>query len=161
MQIIKPGSNVKDIATGIAGMVTHVNVETGNTIFYAFQPKGLNPETGHPLDGEFLVPARLEGGELIALPEIMDLSLLGSEATDEASGFTGVITAIILHISGCVHANVQPRGVMKKTGSKIGSCNFDLRRLMGPKIKKLTEKEREVDQVARPSPANMPRRLVS
>jgi hypothetical protein len=156
MKIIKPGSVVTDKGTGLKGMITHVVMEMGNTILYIFQPPGINPEDGQPVGRLWVVAGRLEGGEMIDLPDFIDLSILGTEATDEASGFSGIITNLTLHISGCVHAAVQPQKKHPKNGGRIDACDFDLRRLTGPKLKKLTESEREKSQRERPSPSDKP-----
>lgn len=145
------GSIVTDSATGNVGMVTHMQVEIGGARWYAFQPRGLNPETGSPVDSCWVVAERLVGGEDEPEPP-MPLNVLGTMVTDEASGFTGIATGICLHISGCVHVSVQPRGKLAKTGAAPKSESFDIRRLVGPAIKPMTKQERAADQLVRPSP---------
>lgn len=150
--MIKLGSIATDKATGLKGMPTHLYIEMNNTRMYNFQPRGLNEETGQPIERFWLVEERLVGGERVAEPEL-PTAVLGTEVEDEASGFTGVATAITLHISGCVHVTVQPPGRIKKTGERIKADDFDIRRLKGKAVPKIDEQAREKDQARRPSPA--------
>lgn len=145
------GSIVTDTATGNDGMVTHLQIEMGGARFYSFQPRGLNPETGSPVESTWVVPDRLTGGDDEPEPEL-PLNVLGTLVTDEASGFSGIATGICLHISGCVHVTVQPRGKLTKTGAAPRSESFDIRRLVGDSIKRMTKQQRAADQAARPSP---------
>lgn len=157
--MFKLGTMVKDSVTGLKGMLTHAQYEGGN-YNYAFQPHGLNPKTQEPVDGMWIAPDRVSGGVEISVPSQFDdaISVLGSEVEDQGSGFKGIAVAAILHISGCVHIDIQPSGVVKETGETIKRHNFDIRRLKGKAIKALSEAERERDQVQRPSPAAMPAR---
>jgi hypothetical protein len=105
--MIKLGSKVTDIATGLKGMVTNLQIEMDGQRFVRFQPRSLNPETGEPVKGMWVVEARLKGGEIVEEPEL-PRGVLGTEVEDEATGFCGIATSICLHISGCVHVSVQP-----------------------------------------------------
>jgi len=148
--MFKLGTLVKDSATGLKGMLTHLQVEMDGLMHYLFQPKGLNPENGHPVPKLWLVDSRIENGELthVQLPT----EVLGTEVEDIASGFKGTAISLVLHVSGCVHVNVQPKGVLAKTGGPIEPMDFDIRRLKGNRIPKLTEEAREKDQKKKPSP---------
>ncbi len=154
--MIKLGSNATETATGLEGMVTHMQIEQGGETFYLFQPRGLNPETGAPVEKMWVVESRLSGVEKTATPKL-PTGVLGTEAEDMASGFKGKVTSICLHISGCVHVSVQPPGKLAKTGAPVQSCDFDIRRLRGPAIPVLTEDEREADQQRKPSPGEVTR----
>lgn len=149
--IIKLGSVVRDRATGLSGMFTHLQVELDGREFYNFQPKGLNPEDGQPVKRAWLVPERVKGA-IKHVSVDLPLEVLGSQVEDEASGFAGMVTALTLHISGCVHVHVQPKGILPKTGATIEPHDFDIRRLKGSAIKAMTEAERDASQAARPSP---------
>lgn len=152
MLVIKPGTLATDTASGIDGMITHLHVEQDGRAQYCLQPKGLNPEDGQPLRRIWTIGERLNGAtpnHTASLP----LEVLGTEVTDEASGFSGTATALQLHISGCLHVVVQPKGRHPKNNGMIECCDFDIRRLSGKAIKKLTEAEREADQAQRPSPS--------
>ncbi len=154
--MIKLGSPVMDCATQLPGMVTHMQVEMNKSVYYLFQPRGLSPETGEPVKGLWVVGTRLQGGETIPMPAL-PLEVIGTEVEDRASGFAGVAVSICLHISGCVHVSVQPKGRFEKTGAAVCACDFDIRRLQGAAIKPMTEQEREADQAEKPSPGPLDR----
>jgi hypothetical protein len=156
IKIIKLGSVTKDTATGLMGMVTHAYMELDRRLQYAFQPRGLNPETGQPVDRVWVVPDRLDMDGVAFDAVAFPIEVLGTEVTDTASGFKGIAIGINMHISGCVHVAVQPKGTLAKTGAAVASMDFDIRRLKGKAIPVLTEDERSSDQAARPSPAHCP-----
>ena len=150
-RLLKLGVPVKDKASGLSGQLTHVQTD-GKVEFYLFQPKGLNPETGSPVDAHWLTADRIKDGQLthVTLP----LEMIGTYATDTASGFRGIVTYLELHINGCVHAILQPKGTVKKTGNMIKQENFDIRRLKGVKVPKIkSEKELRKSLKKHPSPA--------
>src|ERR1019366_7592889 len=134
-------------------MATHMQLDTAQQVFYHFQPKGLNPKTGEPVDSYLVDPARLIDGEYVEDFIDLPISVLGTEVEDKASGFKGTAIALIYHINGCVHFDVQPKGTLKETGSSIRQVNFDIRRLTGKAIKKLSEPELEKSKKEKPSPA--------
>ena len=135
-------------------MVTLMQVDMGGQHYYSFQPRQLNPETGDPVDSFWVVSDRLSGGDQIAVVD-MPTEVLGTEVEDTATGFKGTATAVTLHISGCVHVEIQPKGVQKKNGERIKSQGFDIRRCKGKAVKPLTEQELEQSQRAKPSPGPM------
>jgi hypothetical protein len=153
MNIVKLGTKVKDSATGLAGMLTHFQVEMDERGWYRFQPAGLNPEDGQPVKAMWIVPERVNkpADTFVELP----LEVLGTQVIDRASGFKGQAINVVLHISGCVHVGVQPNGVLDKTRAPIDSCDFDIRRLAGDAIQRMTDEERAADQKAKPSPGPM------
>lgn len=154
--MIELGSMVTEKATGVKGMLTHMQVEINNNRLYLFQPQGINPETGHPVKKIWVVEERLEGGIRIPEPDL-PLNVLGTEVTDMATGFTGTAVSLCLHISGCVHIDVQPSGTLAKTGAAIEACDFDIRRLKGNAIPVLTKEEIRVSQKEKPSPIDVPK----
>lgn len=149
--MIELGSYVTDKATGLEGMVTHLQIEMDKTEYLRFQPRGLNPKSGQPVDSMWLVETRLEGGNRIPTPDL-PVHVLGTIVEDEASGFTGMAISLILHINGCVHFNVQAKG-LQDTGAPIGECNFDIRRLKGEAITPMTKEEQKIDEKKKPSPS--------
>lgn len=155
-QMIELGSIVFEKATGTKGMLTHMQVEINNARLYLFQPQGINPETGHPVKKLWVVEERFVGGARISEPDL-PLNVLGTEVTDIATGFSGTAVSLCLHISGCVHVNVQPSGVLEKTGAAIEECDFDIRRLKGEAIPVLTKEEIKVSQKEKPSPVDVPK----
>lgn len=151
MEIIKLGSMVVDSTTGMKGMVTKLDFQPDGFVYYVFQPSGLSPDNGLPVDGFWGVPSRFVGGERVAAPEI-PLGVLGTKVEDLATGFKGKVVSLTLHMSGCLHASVQPAGKCAKTGGAFPAAEFDLRRLKGPAIPVLTEEEVAADQRKKPSP---------
>ena len=149
--MIKLGSTATDTATGLKGMVTLMQVDLDRHLYYAFQPRQLNPETGEPVDSYWLVEERLKGFD--STPDVpMPLEVLGTEVEDTATGFKGTAVDLALHISGCVHVTIQPKGVQARSGERIKGQSFDIRRCKGKAIKPMAEQEREQDQRAKPSP---------
>lgn len=149
--MIKLGTPVTDKASGLEGMLVHMQVQSSLARFYNFQPRGLNPETGAPLKRYWITPDRVIGG--IEIPDpALPLAALGTQATDNASGFHGTVTAITLHINGCVHASICHKGVQPKSGEAIDDQDFDLRLLTGPAIPVFTEAELEKSHQEKPSP---------
>jgi len=156
MLVYDLGKMVTDKASELEGMLTHAQFSEGGEIAYLFQPKGLNPEDGQPVKSMWLIGEnRIKGGTKTDLP--IPLELIGTVATDKATGFKGKIIHLTLHISGCLHALIQPRGHVKKTGAMIEPCDFDIRRLSGRKIPKLTASQLKKSQKKKPSPAPVPR----
>jgi len=156
--ILRLGTTVTDIATGLKGMLVIMHVDMDHSCTYNFQPKGINPETGEPVESIWMVATRIKGGEIVTDEELnLPYSVLGTEVTDKGSGFTGMAISLVLHISGCVHVNVQPDTKLKATGSPPKVVNFDIRRLEGPALRKLTQAQLKKDQEERPSPASYSR----
>jgi hypothetical protein len=153
--MLKFGVPVVDKFTGLKGMITHLQVNSNRSEWYIFQPRGINPQNGKPVDNIWLSGDRLVGADDIPYPPDLPWDILGTEVEDVASGFKGIVTSITLHISGCVHANVQPKGIHKKTGQVVEGCDFDVRRLKGKSVKPMSEKKREKDQRIRPSPIHV------
>lgn len=152
VRIFKLGKVVRDTVTCKAGMLTHCQLlpETG-AAFYCFQPKGLTKDTGLPLENTWITPSRIVGGELhtVKLPT----QVLGTIVRDKASGYTGTAVTMIVHISGCVHFEVQSSRVAETTGLIVGVQNFDILRLEGKAIPVLSEKQAEQVKKDRPSPS--------
>lgn len=153
MTVGKLGKPVTDIATGMKGMLVHMQYYLGGNLFYNFQPLGLDKKTGLPLGSFWVGKDRIKGLETeeVELPT----EILGTIVTDEASGFTGTATAIVLHISGCVHIEITPADT-DEHGCAVKAIDLDIRRLKGKAVKIMTEPERKRDQQQRPSPAPMP-----
>lgn len=148
--ILKLGTIVKDIPTGVKGMLTIASIDMDKNITYVFQPCSLNPTTGQPSDRIIVTEARLKNAEnqMIDLP----VEILGSIVEDKATNFRGTAISLDYHISGCVHFDVKPKGLIKKTGCTIDTYNFDIRRLVGDKIPALDEEKLEESKKSTPSP---------
>lgn len=155
-RIYKLGSITTDPASGIKGMLTHVLFETAvRPMYYLFQPEGLSPEDGQPVRAHWLISEKITANTPTADIDL-PLEVIGTQARDLASGFAGTVVSLTLHISGCVHVAIQPKGALKKTGAKADSCEFDIRRCAGPAIPVLTAGYVERDRKARPSPSHTP-----
>lgn len=152
LSIYKLGSCTKDTASGLKGTLTVAIVNMHQQVEYLLQPKGTNPEDGKPVKAIWVLDARIDPVERVEVD--FPLEVLGTEAEDEPTGFKGMIVNLILHISGCIHAEIQPKGLLEKTGGPIQPYDFDLRRLKGPGIKKMTEGERQESQKKTPSPGH-------
>jgi hypothetical protein len=131
-------------------MLVHLQLEMDLSLHYHFQPKGLNPETGQPVRAMWIKESRIKGGKVVNVD--FPTEMLGSIVTDKASGFKGTVTALILHISGCMHALIQPKTVVKKTKAPVEAMDIDIRRLSGVKVPKLTVAEKKKSIKKKPSP---------
>lgn len=149
--IIKLGSNCHDPVTGLDGAVTHLQIEMNHHIWYCFQPRGLDRETLQPIKRMWVADGRLTGGKLIDTPDL-PVEALNTVAEDTASGFSGTAVAMTMHIDGCVHLQLQPPGVIEKTGAPIDPADFNILRLTGPGIPVLTEAEKDESRASKPSP---------
>lgn len=149
--MIKLGTPITDVSTGQKGMLTLYQLEENKSAYYYFQAKALSPKTGEPVPGRWVTEAVIEGGTIVEDPKIPE-GLLGSFATDSASGFCGRITSLRLHINGCLHVSLQSNKILADTGTVPDSLDFDLRRLVGYKVPVFDEKGLEEDRKKNPSP---------
>lgn len=149
--MLKLGTTVVDKTTKQFGMLTHMQIEENGNIYYNFQPRGLHPKTGEPLECRWLVDTHvLEGIEIT--PPSIPTDIIGSIATDLASGYTGTAVSLRLHLNGCVHISLQSDIILEETGNVPISIDFDIRRLVGDKIPVLTDIEYDNSIVNKPSP---------
>ncbi len=158
MNIIELGVLVKDNASQLEGMLTHACVSPDMSVEYIFQPRGINPETGHPVSRLLVGASRFDNPPMIDAP--IPVEVMNTIVTDSASGLTGKATRLIYHLNGCIHVDIQPAGVVEKTKNPIASIEMDIRRLSGPAIKVMTKEERQADMAERPSPMDSMRREV-
>lgn len=153
--IVKIRTICKDRASGVKGMVTHLVIGMDRTVRYIFSPEGLT-EDGVPLKPKYLESQRLETKEFGNLEVPMEI--LGSQVTDDASGFSGMAVELWMHPNGCFHIMIQPSGTAKD-GQLVTSHDFDIRQCSGKMIPKIAEPVKEVSRKERPSPAAIPERL--
>lgn len=144
------GVMVTDIITKTKGMLTHLEVEMDESVRYIYQPHGLNPKTGGPVDRIVINEARVGDGKVITMDVPMEI--LGTEAEDIATGFKGKIVSLVYHINGCLHVTIKPSGVLAETGSTIEPNDFDIRRVKGEKITPFGVKKMKKDIEKKPSP---------
>jgi hypothetical protein len=156
MKVLKTGIMVSDNIVGIGGMITHLVINIGGNKEYIFQPTGLHPDTKDPVEKIWLQEERISGGvfEEIEVP----MEIMGTKGTDIATGFTGKIIGFIYHLGGCLHVEIKPEGVSKKTGNSYPAHEFDIRRVTGPAIKEMSVTELDTDKVKNPSPESKGKR---
>lgn len=150
----KLGEMVTDSATGLKGMITHLQVEMDSNRWYRFQPRGLNPETGLPVDGMWITHNRVIGGTEVPDDDRFPFQVLGTEVEDIATGFKGTAVNFVLHSSGCIHISIQPKGALAKTGAPTLQQDFDILRVRGKALKVLPTKEVEKQKRDKPSPSS-------
>ena len=149
IKVLELGTMVSDI-TNTNGMLTHLNIAMDETKDYYYQPRGLNPKTGAPVERIWLKEQRINGGKFIEIDA--PLEILGSKAEDIATGFKGKIVALIYHLDGCLHVEIKPEGVLEETGATIATNEFDIRRVKGDKIKPFGAKKLKESIKDTPSP---------
>ncbi len=151
IKVIKLRTTCVDKATELEGTLTHWMYNIGGSVDYLFQPKKLDEE-GQPVKKLYLETERLnvkpEDFEEVEVP----VEILGTQVTDNASGFTGMAISFIRHVNGCFHVFIQPKGLNKKNNAPILRNDFDLRGCSGEMISKLSEAELKKSEAEAPSP---------
>lgn len=145
------GEMVHDTVTKMDGMLTHLTIDMDLSKRYVFQPKGINPTTGGPVERILIEEKRIKNGKVEEID--IPLEALGTPAEDIATGFKGTITAFVIHMGNCLHVELKPKGTIKSTGATVDAHEFDIRRIKGKHINTLTKKEMKKDIVAKPSPS--------
>lgn len=140
-------STVEDLATGFKGIITMMQIDMDNAILYLVQPKGLKP-SGEVKDAKWLVGGRLLGKE--TEEKEVPMEILKTEVKDKITGFKGIATSIVYHVSGCIHVQFASKET-KETPSQ--SYDFSILRLEGKAIKKMNEPEIKEEMKKRPSPS--------
>ena len=150
MKALKLGVEVKDTVSGTKGILTHLIINMSFGKEYIFQPGLLSPETGKPVEAILVDEARIKGGvkEKVDIP----LEIMGEKGIDKATKFKGTIAKIYLHINGCVHVSLKPKGTNKTTGDTLDAVEFDIRRIECEKLTELTEAELKKSLKTKPSP---------
>jgi hypothetical protein len=154
MNIKKLGVTVTDNASSIKGILTIFSLDMGGGKLYGFQPAGLNPSTKEPISQFWLSENRISDSEMVDID--IPVHVLGSQVEDSTTKFKGMAIQLYYHLNGCVHIEVKPKGIIKETGESIKAVEFDIRRLKGIMIKKLSEKELVVSRKEKPSPEIKP-----
>ncbi len=149
IRVVKLGKPCGDIATGLSGQMTHWIIGMSHSVAYLFQPRGLNPKDGQPVEKIHLDSGRVKADDGDWEEVEVPVDILGTQVTDKASGFSGMATALIMHSTGCFHVQIQPSGVIQETNSPIERRDFALVQCEGEAIPKLDEKE---EKRKRPSP---------
>jgi hypothetical protein len=150
MKALKLGQIIKDEITGIKGMLTILVVDIDKNVHYFFQPSQLNPETEEPVDRYWVTESRFKNPEFVEYD--LPLQVLNTQVEDLATGYKGTAITLYHYLNGCDHFEVKSKGTLKKTGASVKAQEFDIRRLKGDAIPKLTEKELTESQKSKPSP---------
>lgn len=145
---LKLGVPVQDIATGIKGVLSLLRIQQDLRIDYLLQPSALSADDGLPLKQIWLVGERVKGGEFTA--RAFPTAVLGADARDSVTGYRGVATAIYLYQSGCLHVELQPKGLIK--GNIIAPLDFYVGRIISKALEVKSDEEKEVEKEKRPSP---------
>lgn len=140
-----------DKATRLSGTLTHWLCDMDHAFEYIFQPKGLN-EDGQPLPYIQLELSRLEVSEDMFEEVDIPVEILGTQITDNPSGFTGMAVEFVRHVNGCFHVVIQPAGILEKTKMPVKKRDFDLRQCSGEMITKMTAEELKASKKDKPSP---------
>lgn len=158
MKVLQLGTIVTDTVSGTKGMLTHLTVDMEEHEEYIYQPRGLNPDTMQPVGRTMISKSRIKGATIVDVD--LPLNVLGSQAEDIATGFKGTVISLIYHINGCLHVAIKPKGKLKN-GDTIEPAEFDIRRVIGPKITPLNAKQLTASIKATPSPSPLPIRKIS
>lgn len=148
--MLKLGVTVTENASELKGILTMYMTDASGNEHYQFQPGGLSHETKMPLPTYWIGKNRVVGGKEIAVA--LPKEVLDTEVEDEATGFKGKAVALYYHLNGCVHVDVKPKGTNEKTGEPLKAVEFDIRRLTGIAIKKLSEAQLQQSIKETPSP---------
>ena len=143
----KMNSAVEDTASGLKGVVTMIQIDTDNVPLYLVQPKGLKP-SGEVKDAKWFVGGRLIGKEMEE--KEIPVDILKTEVKDKITGFKGIATSLVYHVSGCLHIQFASKETEK---SPSQSYDFSILRLEGKAIKKMNEPEIKEEIKKRPSPS--------
>lgn len=153
MKIVKLNTSVADRVTSLQGVLTHAYITINHRVTYLFKPRGLNTETGHPLKGVWVSENRLKVVDECQEIDERKIDLLGKDAECGTTGFRGMITGLMIHQNGCVHAEVSPKDLLK-SGEMVECTEIDIRNLVGHGIPTMSKKEREESTETDPSPAS-------
>lgn len=148
-ELIKLGSTVTDSATATKCCVTHAYIRSDLSVCYQVKPKGLNKTSGAPLKGAWRSVAELRDYE--TENREIPAHILGETAKSTASGFIGVVSAITLHLNGCVHVDLAPK-VRDKDGELRDWWDFSILEIEGKNIPKFDAAAREHAKKETPSP---------
>ena len=158
-KLVKFGAPCTNSNTGETGVVTHLVLRPGeNGVVhksYVFQPGRLNSKTGRPAKTTLVDAPGIKGEETeIAEPPV---ELMGETLKDKCTGFAGKVTDIVVFMTGCCHATLQPAGTNEE-GETAHTDNFDLTRLEGEAMDKYRTREAEENATAETKGAAVPKK---
>ena len=141
-------AKVTDTATGTLGSLKHAIIESDGQVSYNFQPEGLNTKDGTPLEWSRLKPNRIKDG--VEKEYDVPVEVLNTRIKHDPTGFEGICTDIFLFSTGCCHFVIAPSTRNKETNELTRAHDFPTQECSGAAIKKLTPKEKEVEQKKKP-----------
>ena len=151
MKLFKLGVIVTELITQLPGALSHAIIDADGRVAYYFQPSGLNPKDGTPLDRTRVTPNRVIGGT--ETDYTVPLEVLNTNVKHIPTGFEGGCIGMILHSSGCVHLLLQPKDLHKETGQLVVPQDFTVQECTGEKLPAMTEAEVEKEKKVKPSPS--------
>ena len=147
LKMFKLNSAVEDTVSGLKGTVTLAQIDMEKVIIYLVQPKGLT-SSGEINEAKWFVGARLSGKE--TEEKDVPFEILGTVVRDKITGFRGIATSLVYHVSGCLHVQFASRETKKAPST---AYDFSVLRLEGEAIRKMNETEKKVEMKKRPSPS--------
>lgn len=161
MKILKLGQKVRDSITKVEGVLTIFTIDCGKNKNYLFQPRGLNPDNGFPLDTYWVTKNRVipfDSEELLYDNIKMPTEILHTLVYDKITTFAGIAIGLTYYLNGCIHVDIKPR-TLSPNGNSIEAKECDFRRLEGEAITTMTEKEHTKSIQEAPSPEVKPSHL--
>ena len=122
------GSEARDAISGISGIITSVFYKLSGSVMLGLQPKGDGEKMPEAWTVDEQIIELVEGGRTIpALDPGAPLIALGHSVEDRVTKFKGTVTAIVVHINGCISGVVTAPGLTKDGG--LIEEYFDQKRL--------------------------------
>lgn len=114
----QPGDEAKDLVTGFRGIITARTTWLHGCDRLSITPTKLGTE-GSPITESTFDEQRIEVIKKAKVPagkpseDVLQSLSLGAEAKDKITGFSGIVAAITVGISGDVYAQLEPEKVKK------------------------------------------------
>lgn len=147
IKVYKMNSAVKDTVSGFKGIVTMMQIDIDHSILYLIQPNGVK-SSGEINDSKWFVGGRLVGKEMEE--KDIPMEILKTQVRDKITGFKGIATSLVYHVTGCLHVQFASKET-KKVPSQ--TYDFSILRCEGEAIKKMDEGEVEKELKDKPSPS--------
>lgn len=157
MQLLRLNTPVSEIVTDSKGVLTHAMINMDHNVEYVFQPAGIDIITRMPKERIFVESARIVEKETEEVD--VPLHLLGTDLEEMHTGYKGICTKLIVHLGGCIHVDVTPKGRIS-AGQTRSSVEFDIRRIKPTVTEETAAGTTEVAKQAefKPSPSHLPQR---
>jgi len=108
LEEIKLGLKVRDVITGLEGILTSITESLSGTVQVGIQPRGDGDKIAESWCIDYQSVDVIDEGVSARLPAIDDTVVvqLGDEVEDLVSGHRGMTTRKIIFVNGCVHFTV-------------------------------------------------------